>query len=75
MSYCTIIVDGLGRPHRFYADKFAAVRAAGRLARRVGGPVDVAWCRDGVPKFWVAHISRVRVFRTHWTHPKLSERA
>lgn len=55
--YCTIIVNGYGFPHRFYATKELGLAAAKRLNRRAGCAVDVAWCRDGNPKVWVAYVA------------------
>jgi len=56
-AFCTIRSDGTGVPHRYYATKEAALRAARRLARRSGVRIEVAWCKDpGNPKLWLAFV-------------------
>lgn len=63
--YCTILTDG--RPYRRYATKGAALLAAKRHHRLTGEGVEVAWCRDGTPKVWLAYVTALGVETTaYW---------
>ena len=64
MTYCTILSDGTGAPHRQYPTREAALTAARRLHRRRGVAVEVAWCRAGVPKLWLAFVTLDGIART-----------
>ena len=55
--YCTIITNGYGLPHRFHATQEQGLVSAKGLNRRNGCAVEVSWCRDGVPKVWVAYVA------------------
>lgn len=56
--------------HRCYATKQQALRGAQRRHRRFGDSVDVVWCRDGIPKVWLAHVTAEGVRYTEaWNPP------
>jgi hypothetical protein len=57
--FCTILSGGT--PHRFYPSREAALKAAERHYRRTGEGVEIAWCRDGAPKVWVAYVTMLGV--------------
>jgi len=64
MSYCTILTDGM--PHRYYATKEAALKAAQRHFARTHEGVEVVWCKDGSPKMWLAYVTLLGVEKTEY---------
>jgi hypothetical protein len=64
MAYCTILTDG--KPLRFYPSKEAALRAAKRHFTRTQEGVEVVWCKDGVPKVWLAFVTPLGTELSSW---------
>lgn len=51
------VLSAEGRILGFYETRERALRGARNQHTRLGGNVQVVWCKDGVPKLWLAFVS------------------
>lgn len=73
VTYCTILSGRTGAVHRYYQTKESARRAAQRHCRAHGTSVEVAWCKAGVPKAWVAYVTPNETRLTEYWNPTTKE--
>jgi hypothetical protein len=69
--YCAILIHYVGPDDRlFFPTKHRALRSARAFVRKHGGAAAVAWCKDGQPKVWLAHVAWDGVSLTEfWDEP------